>query len=781
MKSAFSFFLIAFLLSSLLRAQWKDLTTGVNVSLFTISSVNDSVCWAAGDNGTVIKTTDGGQTWQRADNAKILNASIYNIFALDAETALCTSTLKDITMVFRTTDGGINWSQVFLQRGGFIDAIWLTTPSTGFMLGDPVGGRWSFWKTNDGGATWDSSGMFLRQIGSEAGWNNCLAVNGNKFFFGTNSSRFYYSTNSGNSWTSVQIPMTKSVSVAFNNSKTGMAAGDTANYLKTTDNGLSWKSYYPGIGNITFVAGSDSQWFASGYGNIIYGSSDGGSSWIKVHQSAAGSFNGITKSRTGKYFWLVKADGGITKGANIVKPFLAPKFQAFLNRANNSTLESRYAIIDSFMAANPNMPYVEQDSFCCFIFRGNAGSVNVAGDMNNWSTFVSMYRIPGTDFWYSPEKFPPDARIEYKFIVDGQWITDTLNPRKLAQYKNSELRMPQYVQPLEFLFYKDIPHGIFHDTVFSSPTLGNTRKISVYTPPDYNLQPSDSFPVVLFHDGQDFIQYGYVQNSLDYMIANKIIPPLIAVFVPPVNRDPEYIGDYRMQYSKFIAAELMPYIDKRYRTQLKPERRVNLGISSGGNIALWLAYNYPGVFGNAASLSGNILPETFGLFQYVSSRALKLYIDAGRFDLSGLLDLSENFKSLLTSKGYKNQFNIWNEGHSWLNWAAHLDNALGYFFLNAVADVHQSEDVPDKASLMQNYPNPFNPSTTIRFSIPSAEHVILKIYDVLGKEVATLMDENKPGGNYKIEFNGSNLSSGIYFFTLHAGKFMQTKKLILMK
>jgi hypothetical protein len=88
---------------------------------------------------------------------------------------------------------------------------------------------------------------------------------------------------------------------------------------------------------------------------------------------------------------------------------------------------------------------------------------------------------------------------------------------------------------------------------------------------------------------------------------------------------------------------------------------------------------------------------------------------------------------------------------------------------------------PDQFSLSQNYPNPFNPSTTIKYSIPTSEFVTLKIYDVLGNEVATLVNGVKSSGSYEIEFNAANLSSGIYFYTFKAGKYTETKKLILTK
>jgi hypothetical protein len=84
-------------------------------------------------------------------------------------------------------------------------------------------------------------------------------------------------------------------------------------------------------------------------------------------------------------------------------------------------------------------------------------------------------------------------------------------------------------------------------------------------------------------------------------------------------------------------------------------------------------------------------------------------------------------------------------------------------------------------ALYQNYPNPFNSSTTIKYFIPSSGLITLKVYDILGNEVATLVDEYKPTGSYEVEFDASGLSSGVYFYKMQAGAFIQTKKMILLR
>jgi hypothetical protein len=99
-------------------------------------------------------------------------------------------------------------------------------------------------------------------------------------------------------------------------------------------------------------------------------------------------------------------------------------------------------------------------------------------------------------------------------------------------------------------------------------------------------------------------------------------------------------------------------------------------------------------------------------------------------------------------------------------------------------------ETPKEFSLEQNYPNPFNPSTRIEFIVPANviesetkkfQLVTLKVYDVLGNEIATLVNEEKPAGSYDVKFDASQLSSGIYFYKLKAGSFVGTKKMLLLK
>ncbi|MCW8803304.1 MAG: immune inhibitor A, partial [Ignavibacteriaceae bacterium] len=114
---------------------------------------------------------------------------------------------------------------------------------------------------------------------------------------------------------------------------------------------------------------------------------------------------------------------------------------------------------------------------------------------------------------------------------------------------------------------------------------------------------------------------------------------------------------------------------------------------------------------------------------------------------------------------------------------------IGVFIYSIPTNIPEGTEPVYEFSLGQNYPNPFNPSTKIKYSIPSviaseakqSQFVSLKVFDVLGNEVATIVNEEKPAGSYEVEFNSSGLSSGIYFYKLQAGSFIETKKMILLK
>ncbi len=122
-----------------------------------------------------------------------------------------------------------------------------------------------------------------------------------------------------------------------------------------------------------------------------------------------------------------------------------------------------------------------------------------------------------------------------------------------------------------------------------------------------------------------------------------------------------------------------------------------------------------------------------------------------------------------------------NDGDLDLSGIDEIDDLL-FIFNNGAVGINQiSSEVPAAYSLKQNYPNPFNPTTHLEFGISNLGFVSLKVYDVHGKEVATLVNENKQAGTYEVEWNGQGFASGVYFYRLEAGDFKETKRMLLVK
>lgn len=471
-------------------------------------------------------------------------------------------------------------------------------------------------------------------------------------------------------------------------------------------------------------------------------------------------------------------------GSSIDKPDIV----RFIDRVGSLADGFKSAVVDSFMNANKTLPLIEKDTIVTYIHRGSATSVSVAGDENNWTiNAMPLTKLTGTDFWYLIKTYESDARLDYKFVLNGNtWIFDPKNPNTApgGLGANSELRMPKYIPAKEIEFDPAIPHGEIISKTINSTNLGNSRQIKIYLPPFYASSTADSFPLVIFHDGLEFISLAKANNTIDYLIHNKLINPIIAVFIPPVNRSAEYIGNKTMAYSKFVTEEIMAMAANQYRVKNGQENKATIGISNGGDISQFLGLKFSNIIGNVGAMSpgGN-----FHTNAYMSSPVLpiRFYIDAGTYDLPSFLNNSVFFVStVLLGKGYDHVFNIYHEGHSWANWRAHLDNILIRFFPYSETSTSVSDNREKNITfvLHQNYPNPFNPSTRLNYSLPKNGRVTIKVYNSLGQEIAKLVDEFQKAGVGTVGFNADKYSAGVYFAVMWVDHVQfNTVKMILMK
>ncbi len=175
-----------------------------------------------------------------------------------------------------------------------------------------------------------------------------------------------------------------------------------------------------------------------------------------------------------------------------------------------------------------------------------------------------------------------------------------------------------------------------------------------------------------------------------------------------------------------------------------------------------------------------ITDEVNSVYEFTASSKYGVFAGLGNGGMYNSIDNGNTWHYLTEFENYFNAV----QSFAWLSEDSLLvgtSDGMYIVTLGIATGVENDPVLPEKFELSQNYPNPFNPTTMINFQLSISSYVTLKVYDVLGREVATLVNEEKFPGTYEATFNASNLSSGIYFYTLRAGNFIETKKMLLVK
>ena len=315
--TAIIMFLCLQIFYSSLYSQWAVQQTIQGAPLRSISAADNNIVWTCGNLGRVMNTTNGGTNWIET-NSPNPDIILFNIWAINASVALVTGSDSN-TYVYKTTDGGESWSMVFFQENGFINNIvqYSNNINDLLMQGDPVGERWSIWKSTDMGSTWDSTGNYLPQINTEVGINNSMFIRINSdsytLWFGTIDSLIHHYNN--NNWTTQFTGIQLCASIWFNDQQKGMVGGNTTAY--TTNGGNTWIQINSISGPTAGITGEGNHWWYARSDKIYY-SSNNGISWN--HQFSLGYwfFLHLTKSRTGSSMWAVSGNNVIVTSLGLI-------------------------------------------------------------------------------------------------------------------------------------------------------------------------------------------------------------------------------------------------------------------------------------------------------------------------------------------------------------------------------------------------------------------------------------------------------------------------------
>jgi enterochelin esterase-like enzyme len=377
-------------------------------------------------------------------------------------------------------------------------------------------------------------------------------------------------------------------------------------------------------------------------------------------------------------------------GEGVLSPKIAELYR-MLERARPGEDD---AIISAFIEENRDQFPIVEDSLATFIYYGRVGlRVTVPSDLNGWDTKADeMTRVGDTDLYYLTLELPTNARIDYKFYVDSGWMTDPLNPRTITGGfgPNSELSMPDYEFPYEILPNDSIPHGRIEVHHFDSAVMKNSRNIHVYVPAGYEADgggggSGGGYHSIFVQDGGDYLSLGSMVDVLDNMIDAGSIPPLIAVFIDPVDRNFEYW--LNPDYERTVVEEILPFIRQRYDIAADPAKTAIMGASLGGAISMFISADHPEVFGKCGSQSGAFALEGGRLFdkmERMPRQPIDFYLDTGL--IGDLYEENRRMRDILEMKDYDLLYQEFDEGHSWGNWRAHIDDMLLFFWAKEVGE-----------------------------------------------------------------------------------------------
>ncbi|MCH9007370.1 PQQ-binding-like beta-propeller repeat protein [candidate division KSB1 bacterium] len=387
---------------------------------------------------------------------------------------------------------------------------------------------------------------------------------------------------------------------------------------------------------------------------------------------------------------IAKIDQLVTAAEEVVAP--DSQFMNFIRKV--TAAENKTALIDEFMASQEAFPIVEGDDLVHFIYRGEGDDVVLQGDMIGFRQDQSMRRVEATDLFYHTARLLPDARVGYRFAIDFEKIsTDSLNAdRNQAGVfgTSSWVSMPEWVAPKHLEPYGNETPGRVDSLRFDSKITELNRKLDIYLPAGYD-ESDMKYPVAYIHGGALALNFGQQPNSLNNLIGESVAP-LIAVFIhqKPNSRGEELTGDLKEKYAQMVAEEIVPLIDKKYRTVRSSEARASIGAGFSGFMAFYSTWKHPGVFGKVASQSTFLLTEAENELKSLKPDAgnqpLEIYLDWGTYDIRSPLEGWDNgrensrFSDYLTEKGFTVAGGEVHDGFGWGSWRNRTDKVFERFF-----------------------------------------------------------------------------------------------------
>jgi len=309
--------------------------------------------------------------------------------------------------------------------------------------------------------------------------------------------------------------------------------------------------------------------------------------------------------------------------------------------------------------------------------------VFLASSLKDWDSraFPMIEVSPGQ---YRIElKLPWLHELQYKFVVDGTWIMDPLNPQQVPDQLGgfNSLRILNHFQETPLL---ELEPGVTDPKIRNLQVedwAGRKRELTIVEP--VRLGTKTQNPVVIyFQDGPEYLENTGGGNILANLSEREDLPRLIGVFVPPVDRTEEYgLTSTTDEYVRFFTQTVVPNVERDLKLSLSASERVLVGDSLGGLISIYLAVQNPGLFRLVGSQSGAFLRANnriLDLLNAYSGPELKISLDIGEYESDRFIDGNERVKRILRDKGWDFRYEMHPAVHDWISWRNELPLIIRY-------------------------------------------------------------------------------------------------------
>jgi enterochelin esterase-like enzyme len=359
------------------------------------------------------------------------------------------------------------------------------------------------------------------------------------------------------------------------------------------------------------------------------------------------------------------------------------------------------AAVDTFLA-DREIPIVE-GGHCTFLFRGEADEVYLAQRIVGLPSRLPMRRVAGSSLWYVVLKLPKSSRINYQIEVvhsgHVERFNDPLNP-KLSHSPFGAISVCfsfGYTDPEWTFPDPDAPPGELTELVVHSNALQRDCPVTLYVPAGFRRDAK--YPLLVVHDGGEFLQYAAAKAVLDNLIHREEIPATIAAFLHPKDRLVEYANS--PEHAGFLTNELLPRLEMEF--PLAPDRsgRILLGASFGAIASFSAAYRSPRTYGSLVLMSGSFVSADAGtdhgggpafdpVVRFINRYrdrprrvADRLFVSCGVYE--PLIIPNRSIVPIFESAGMPVRYVEARDGHTWENWRDRLRDALTWVAPGPVA------------------------------------------------------------------------------------------------